>query len=839
MQETVEFLELIEKYGVGCRAQASGLREFVQKISAWINRSSNSLQSNGYEVEIRAWSGREALVVFESEIDLTNETLDIYEQHYRHIVKFTEKNETTEYPDMVFLEESTNFKTKRIKNLITRLFSTCKIVLERLFIVLRFMMKKNSSNIECYRVVIERSRHQKSYKFELTMKLWCLSAHVAFQSFAEQCHSIILTSGTLSPLAPFERELGVNFPIRVEAQHVIDTASQVYVSAVSTFDNTLMTSTYLNQSNLTYLDSVGRCILTLTRVTTGGVLVFFSSYSFLDKIKERWFTTQFLDEFDDPATYTETYRGTRIFYEPKEGDKLDGVLGDYYESIDQGKQCLFLAVCRGKVSEGIDFSDNYARTVIVIGIPFPNLSSLQIKMKRTYLDELVSKYPEMGYLTGDQWYEQQAFRAVNQAFGRCIRHVQDFGAIILCDPRYQKNQNQQQLSRWVRSNVMNSHRLEDILLPMRIFFQSNYERFADHLRGLEEKIQKRKPIASASQSSSSSSKKKRKKKLKKIDLEFDEEVGEQQQQGRGQQTLSQIYSKYVQSLPPVPSPVPSPPLSPAPSPSREKKSSANIPWDGRRQLVDCLLQWEWQPPPCEDEDSEFVELNHVDTPLLLQELPSQLQYLITHLVTPSEEVLKPPSHALSISNWTWPVLSPPLPCACSDSGVSSLQSCSLCLCQLRVVEEWNPSDRVVYRLLLCPRLNNQIPPVLLAAKVIAATESDNPLLNKSFVNWQLAQEIFSDSNHLETLHDESFVTCEEDDTSISIMNESSQSTNLRPFDLSSYRDDEFEDDAMRNPSRGDCSGSSDGENDFEAEESSQKKVRTKLPTHGHSRRKGK
>lgn len=39
-------------------------------------------------------------------------------------------------------------------------------------------------------------------------------------------------------------------------------------------------------------------------------------------------------------------------------------------------------------------------------------------------------------LSGDEWYKQQASRAVNQAVGRVIRHRNDFGAIILCDERY-------------------------------------------------------------------------------------------------------------------------------------------------------------------------------------------------------------------------------------------------------------------------------------------------------------------------------------------------------------------------------------------------------------------
>lgn len=39
-------------------------------------------------------------------------------------------------------------------------------------------------------------------------------------------------------------------------------------------------------------------------------------------------------------------------------------------------------------------------------------------------------------MTGEDWYTQQAMRAVNQAVGRVIRHRHDYGAIIFCDERY-------------------------------------------------------------------------------------------------------------------------------------------------------------------------------------------------------------------------------------------------------------------------------------------------------------------------------------------------------------------------------------------------------------------
>lgn len=47
---------------------------------------------------------------------------------------------------------------------------------------------------------------------------------------------------------------------------------------------------------------------------------------------------------------------------------------------------MYFAVCGGKLSEGIDFSDSMARAVFIIGIPFPNTSNLRIKAKKNYLD---------------------------------------------------------------------------------------------------------------------------------------------------------------------------------------------------------------------------------------------------------------------------------------------------------------------------------------------------------------------------------------------------------------------------------------------------------------------
>ncbi|KAL9273570.1 Fanconi anemia group J protein-like protein, partial [Drosera capensis] len=77
--------------------------------------------------------------------------------------------------------------------------------------------------------------------------------------------------------------------------------------------------------------------------------------------------------------------------------------------------------------EGIDFSDENARAVIIIGIPFPSINDIQVAQKKKFND---THRASKNLISGSDWYCQQAFRALNQAAGRCIRHKSDYGAII-------------------------------------------------------------------------------------------------------------------------------------------------------------------------------------------------------------------------------------------------------------------------------------------------------------------------------------------------------------------------------------------------------------------------
>lgn len=74
-----------------------------------------------------------------------------------------------------------------------------------------------------------------------------------------------------------------------------------------------------------------------------------------------------------------------------------------------------------------------------------------MELKRKYNTQYAAS---RGLLTGSEWYEIQAYRALNQALGRCIRHKQDWGAILLIDERFNKSLKYTNgISKWVRKRI--------------------------------------------------------------------------------------------------------------------------------------------------------------------------------------------------------------------------------------------------------------------------------------------------------------------------------------------------------------------------------------------------
>ena len=59
--------------------------------------------------------------------------------------------------------------------------------------------------------------------------------------------------------------------------------------------------------------------------------------------------------------------------------------------------------------------------------------------------------------------------AVNQALGRCIRHIGDYGALFLVDSRYTSRRSQ--LARWLRDSFVVHNSFRDMAQDLNKFFE--------------------------------------------------------------------------------------------------------------------------------------------------------------------------------------------------------------------------------------------------------------------------------------------------------------------------------------------------------------------------------
>ncbi|VEL15234.1 unnamed protein product [Protopolystoma xenopodis] len=68
-----------------------------------------------------------------------------------------------------------------------------------------------------------------------------------------------------------------------------------------------------------------------------------------------------------------TTTGRRVFREPRGSGGMNSVMQAYEVAARQGlRGAVLFCVTGGKLSEGINFSDDLARAVVIIGLPYMN-----------------------------------------------------------------------------------------------------------------------------------------------------------------------------------------------------------------------------------------------------------------------------------------------------------------------------------------------------------------------------------------------------------------------------------------------------------------------------------
>nr|WP_255666136.1 ATP-dependent DNA helicase [Haladaptatus sp. DYF46] len=234
----------------------------------------------------------------------------------------------------------------------------------------------------------------------------CIPREVT-QALFDEVYATVLMSATLRPFDVLSDVLGLSEPITLAYGLQFPEENRRTFAAETP---ALFAS---ERSNPETQEIIADALADAVRFTAGNTLVFFPSYAeaerYRDLVGSRIDANVYFDEAGTPVEE----------------------LRQRFTSDDSG---VILTSLWGTLAEGVSFDGDDARTVVVVGVPYPHLDDRMDAVQDAY-DTVFSD--RSGRNSGwDYAVEIPTIRKTRQALGRVIRSPEDFGVRILLDKRY-------------------------------------------------------------------------------------------------------------------------------------------------------------------------------------------------------------------------------------------------------------------------------------------------------------------------------------------------------------------------------------------------------------------
>ncbi|KAF7945493.1 hypothetical protein EAE96_010260 [Botrytis aclada] len=338
---------------------------------------------------------------------------------------------------------------------------------------------------------------------DITLKFQLLNPAIHFDSIVSSARAVILAGGTMSPFSDYTSILFPSVPTHkittLSCGHVIP-STNLFTSFVSKGPTGYPFKwTFENRANTEMMDELGRVLVNVCTVVPGGVVVFFPSYRVLETILARFAlvgkgngngiinhhsgSTSSSSSSSKPKSILQRLEEKKTVVREAKEESVEEILRRYGKAIDEGKGGLLFSVVGGKLSEGINFSDELGRAVVLVGLPFPNAKTAEWRRRLRFVEEsavarLLGDYAcglegrggsdrahgEIPRAVTDEihgkareeakeFFENVCMRAVNQSVGRAIRHRGDWAGVLLVDERFRGEGVRGKLAAWIREGV--------------------------------------------------------------------------------------------------------------------------------------------------------------------------------------------------------------------------------------------------------------------------------------------------------------------------------------------------------------------------------------------------
>ncbi|BAM80033.1 nucleotide excision repair protein XP-D [Cyanidioschyzon merolae strain 10D] len=268
---------------------------------------------------------------------------------------------------------------------------------------------------------------------ERIFHLACLDASLAMRPVLTRFKSVVITSGTLSPLWFYPRLLTFRAAIAESFPMSLERACLCPLIVTRGVDQSPISSQYSTRKEISIARNYGELLLNMADIVPDGVVCFFPSYEFMHDIVSQWVESDILQRLQKLKL---------TFVETQDAVEAGLAIKHYRMACDAGRGAVLLSVARGRAAEGIDFDNHYGRCALLFGVPFQYSESRLLKARLSYLQQ---RYQ----IREDEFLVFDAMRQAAQCVGRVIRNKQDYGIMIFADRRYARPALLQKLPRWI------------------------------------------------------------------------------------------------------------------------------------------------------------------------------------------------------------------------------------------------------------------------------------------------------------------------------------------------------------------------------------------------------
>nr|CDJ97591.1 DEAD2 domain containing protein [Haemonchus contortus] len=311
-----------------------------------------------------------------------------------------------------------------------------------------------SNRCEDGRIIVEKKGGAAKFRFIL------LNPASRLMEVVKEARATILIGGTMEPaglLVDCLSRGGVENGIRrFSCSHVIDDHQLLALAIGHHIRDEKFTLTFETRENAQSMKSVAEALMVLIRDVPNGCVVFFTSYEYM---------AQFMSMMEKFKVVNQCNVRKTVFVEPR-GASVE-IWDRFATAARTGQGAVLFAVAGGKLSEGINFCDELGRAVFMVGLPYPNKNSVELKEKMKYLDSQVPG-------GGNQLYQSLCMHVINQAIGRAIRHRKDYAVVYLMDSRYQRNDVINKLPGWISQRLKCPTSFSEAVTLTKAFFQQKH-----------------------------------------------------------------------------------------------------------------------------------------------------------------------------------------------------------------------------------------------------------------------------------------------------------------------------------------------------------------------------